>query len=85
MVPIFMHVSRLNWFPFSCALPIGSLIGAISLLANLADPSQIGKGLAVAMICPLYAMALGILGFDGLKARLVAGGAETKTVIGQHS
>lgn len=33
---------------------IGTLIGLIMMLANMSDPSSIGKGMAVALITTLY-------------------------------
>ena len=33
---------------------IGTVIGLIVIMANLADPSKIGPGLAVALVTTLY-------------------------------
>lgn len=38
---------------------IGTLLGLISMLANLKDPTQIGSGMALAMITTLYGLLLG--------------------------
>jgi chemotaxis protein MotA len=40
---------------------IGTLLGLIAMLANLKDPSQIGAGMALAMITTLYGLLLGTI------------------------
>jgi chemotaxis protein MotA len=40
---------------------IGTLIGLISMLSNMQDPSKIGSGMAMAMITTLYGLALGTI------------------------
>ena len=42
---------------------VGTLIGLVSMLANLDDPSQISKGMAVALVCTLYGAVSGNLIF----------------------
>ncbi|QQE10774.1 MotA/TolQ/ExbB proton channel family protein [Planctomycetota bacterium] len=42
---------------------IGMLVGLIAMLADLSDPSGIGAGLAVSLICPLYAAIIAELIF----------------------
>lgn len=37
---------------------IGLIVGVIGLLVHLQDPSMIGTGLAVALICPFYAVLI---------------------------
>lgn len=38
---------------------VGTLIGLIAMLSNLTDPSKIGGGMAMSMICTLYGLSLG--------------------------
>ena len=38
---------------------IGTLMGLIEMMANLKDPSQIGSGMALAMITTFYGLLLG--------------------------
>ena len=40
---------------------IGTLLGLIEMMANLKDPSQIGGGMALAMITTLYGLLLGTI------------------------
>ncbi len=40
---------------------LGTLIGLIHMLANMSDPSQIGAGIAVAMLTQLYGVFLAVL------------------------
>ena len=40
---------------------IGTLLGLINMMANLRDPSQIGGGMALAMITTLYGLILGTI------------------------
>ncbi len=40
---------------------IGTLLGLIGMLANMADPSKLGSGMALAMITTLYGIMLGTL------------------------
>ena len=40
---------------------IGTLLGLIAMMEQLGDPSQIGKGMALAMITTLYGLLLGTL------------------------
>ena len=40
---------------------IGTLIGLITMLSNLKDPSTIGGGMAIAMVTTLYGLMLGTI------------------------
>ena len=40
---------------------IGTLLGLITMLSNMADPSTIGSGMALAMITTLYGIGLGTI------------------------
>lgn len=42
---------------------IGTLMGLIGMLSNMADPSKIGSNMALAMITTLYGLALGTIIF----------------------
>ncbi len=49
---------------------IGTLIGLVKMLANLSDPSQIGQGMAVALITTFYGALLANLVFIPLAGKL---------------
>ena len=49
---------------------IGTLYGLVAMLANLGDPSQIGKGMAAALITTLYGAIMANLIFVPLKDKL---------------
>lgn len=49
---------------------LGFLVGAITILSNLSDPSHIGPGFAVALICPFYSVMLSVVLFDGTRAAI---------------
>lgn len=49
---------------------IGTLIGLVKMLANLSDPSQIGEGMALALITTFYGAVLSNLMFIPLAGKL---------------
>lgn len=49
---------------------VGTVIGLINMLGNLTDPSQLGKGMAVALLTTLYGVLIGNLAFNPIAARL---------------
>lgn len=51
---------------------VGTLIGLIQMLQNLTDPSQIGSGMAVALITTFYGAMLSNLVFLPIAARMKA-------------
>lgn len=51
---------------------IGTVIGLIVIMANLADPSKIGPGLAVALVTTLYGSLLANLYFIPITSKLEA-------------
>lgn len=61
---------------------IGTLLGLIAMMANMKDPSQIGGGMALAMITTLYGLLLGTL-FYGPCAEKIALEAEKSLEIDQ--
>jgi chemotaxis protein MotA len=56
---------------------VGTLIGLIQMLQNLTDPSQIGKGMAVALITTFYGALLANLLFLPFAAKMKAQTAQT--------
>ena len=48
---------------------VGALIGVIQMLATLDDPSKIGRGMAVALLAPLYGLILSEFVFGVLHSR----------------
>jgi len=52
------------------AAGLGFLIGAIAVLGNMSDPSMLGAGFAVALICPFYSVMLSVFLFDGIRAAI---------------
>jgi chemotaxis protein MotA len=56
---------------------VGTLIGLIQMLQNLTDPSQIGKGMAVALITTFYGALLANLIFLPFAAKMKAQTAQT--------
>jgi chemotaxis protein MotA len=55
---------------------IGTLIGLVQMLRELADPSAIGPGMAVALLTTFYGATLGHMVFAPLAAKLEGRGAE---------
>ena len=51
---------------------LGTLIGLVSMLTNLADPTAIGPAVAVALLCPLYAVFLSEICVRPLSHRIEA-------------
>ncbi|WP_432797865.1 MotA/TolQ/ExbB proton channel family protein [Poriferisphaera sp. WC338] len=51
---------------------IGAIVGLISMLSDLPDPSSIGAGMAVALICQLYGAILGEFFFAQCSKFLIA-------------
>lgn len=49
---------------------VGTVIGLINMLGNLSDPSQLGKGMALALLTTLYAVICANLLFSPLADRL---------------
>jgi chemotaxis protein MotA len=49
---------------------VGTVIGLINMLGNLSDPSQLGRGMALALLTTLYGVLLGNLGFNPMASRL---------------
>lgn len=56
---------------------IGTLIGLIQMLQNLTDPSQIGKGMAVALITTFYGALLANLLFLPFAAKIKSQASKT--------
>lgn len=56
---------------------VGTLIGLIQMLQNLTDPSQIGKGMAVALITTFYGALLANLLFLPFAAKMKAQTSKT--------
>ncbi|MGK2914381.1 MAG: MotA/TolQ/ExbB proton channel family protein [Porticoccaceae bacterium] len=57
---------------------IGAVMGLIHVMNNLADPSSLGPGIAVAFVATIYGVSLANLFF-------LAMGNKLKTIIGQQS
>lgn len=55
---------------------IGTLYGLIGMLANLADPSQIGSGMAAALITTFYGAIMANLVFNPMRDKLTARDAD---------
>jgi chemotaxis protein MotA len=49
---------------------VGTVIGLINMLGNLTDPSELGKGMALALLTTLYGVLIGNLLFNPIAARL---------------
>lgn len=49
---------------------VGTVIGLINMLGNLSDPSQLGKGMALALLTTLYGVMFANLAFQPLADRL---------------
>lgn len=49
---------------------VGTVIGLINMLGNLTDPSELGKGMALALLTTLYGVLLGNLVFMPIATRL---------------
>jgi chemotaxis protein MotA len=49
---------------------VGTVIGLINMLGNLTDPSELGKGMALALLTTLYGVLIGNLLFNPVAARL---------------
>ncbi len=69
------HVSaQAIWKSWSTAAPsfgmIGTLIGLVQMLKNMSDPSQIGAGMAVALITTFYGAVMANLFFTPMQIRL---------------
>jgi chemotaxis protein MotA len=63
---------------------IGTLIGLVAMLANMQDPSQIGSGMAVALLTTMYGAILANVVFLPLADKLAARSSEEvllKTII----
>lgn len=48
----------------------GTVIGLINMLGNLSDPSQLGKGMSLALLTTLYGVVMANLIFNPMAARL---------------
>ena len=59
--------SRMSHIALASGL-IGTLIGLVQMLQNLSDPTKIGPAMAVALLCPLYAIILSELIFKAAEA-----------------
>lgn len=66
-VAVLRRAGRLSW----AAGVIGFLIGGVTMLWDLSDPSSIGAGLGVAMVAPLYGAVLAELLFFPLADALI--------------
>jgi len=51
---------------------VAFLVGACAMLVNMSDPSSIGSGLAITLLCPLYAAIVGDVICGTLRHRLEA-------------
>ena len=49
---------------------VGTVIGLINMLGNLTDPSELGKGMALALLTTLYGVLISNLVFNPIAARL---------------
>lgn len=49
---------------------IGTVIGLVNMLGNLSDPSQLGLGMALALLTTLYGVILANMGFLPIAAKL---------------
>jgi chemotaxis protein MotA len=49
---------------------VGTVIGLINMLGNLTDPSELGKGMAMALLTTLYGVLFANLMFNPIAARL---------------
>ncbi|HWH33219.1 MAG TPA: motility protein A [Egibacteraceae bacterium] len=49
---------------------LGTIIGLVNMLANLSDPSQLGKGMALALLTTLYGVLFANLVFQPVAERL---------------
>ena len=49
---------------------LGTIIGLVNMLANLSDPSQLGKGMALALLTTLYGVLFANLLFQPLSEKL---------------
>jgi chemotaxis protein MotA len=49
---------------------VGTVIGLINMLGNLSDPSQLGRGMALALLTTLYGVLLANLAFLPMASRL---------------
>jgi chemotaxis protein MotA len=49
---------------------VGTVIGLINMLGNLSDPSELGKGMALALLTTLYGVLIANLLFNPIAARL---------------
>ena len=49
---------------------VGTVIGLINMLGNLTDPSQLGKGMALALLTTLYGVMVANLAFQPIASRL---------------
>jgi hypothetical protein len=63
---ILQHLRRC----FYAVSGIGILIGLVSMLVNLDDPTQIGPAMAVALLSPLYGLFMAEVIVGTLAARL---------------
>jgi L-arabinose isomerase len=57
---------------------IGTLIGLVAMLKNLEDPSQIGAGMALALLTTLYGAFFANLFFTPMQGKLEQRGLETE-------
>ena len=51
---------------------VATLIGIVGMLQNMSDPKQLGPAMAVALLCPLYAVSLAELLVAPMIHRLAA-------------
>lgn len=49
---------------------VGTVIGLVNMLGNLTDPTQLGQGMALALLTTLYGVLIGNLIFAPIAARL---------------
>ena len=50
------------WAAFALAIGfMGTVVGLVVMLANLNDPSRIGPGMAVALLCQLYGVCIAVV------------------------
>ena len=56
---------------------IGTLMGLIEMMANLKDPSQIGSGMALAMITTFYGLLLGTVVYGPFSEKIALEGEKS--------
>lgn len=65
-LPVVAALGRYAWY----AAVLGVFIGTIAILGDLADMKRVGPNVAVALICPLYALVINFALITPMKNRI---------------